>query len=112
MTSSAQYSALTRLLTHNTRVHQLEDLLLQLPMPPEAAAVNGVARSLRFDYEYECEQDKTTQTRSPTCRMTSTRKYGPAWWLAGSPCPAAWTTWTGFNRQPTTDTGARTPGPG
>ena len=57
MTSSAQYSALTRLLTHNTRVHQLEDLLLQLPMPPEAAAVNGVARSLRFDYEYECEQD-------------------------------------------------------
>ena len=59
MTSSAQYSALTRLLTHNTRVHQLEDLLLQLPMPPEAAAVSDVARSVRFDYEYEyeCEQD-------------------------------------------------------
>ncbi len=59
MTSSAQYSALTRLLTHNTRVHQLEDLLLQLPMPPEAAVVSDVARSVRFDYEYEyeCEQD-------------------------------------------------------
>ena len=59
MTSSAQYSALTRLLTHNTRVHQLEDLLLQLPMPPEAAVVSDVAPSVRFDYEYEyeCEQD-------------------------------------------------------
>ena len=33
MNNSAQYSALTRLLTHNNKVHQLEDLLLQLPAP-------------------------------------------------------------------------------
>lgn len=33
MTSSAQYSALARLLSHNTRVHELEDLLLRLPVP-------------------------------------------------------------------------------
>ena len=33
MTTNAQYSALTRLLTHNNRVHQLEDLLLQMPAP-------------------------------------------------------------------------------
>ena len=33
MNNSAQYSALTRLLTHNNKVHQLEDLLLQLPTP-------------------------------------------------------------------------------
>lgn len=31
MNSSAQYSALTRLLSHNTRVYQLEELLRQLP---------------------------------------------------------------------------------
>lgn len=32
MPSSAQVSALTRLLSHNTRVHELEDLLLRLPL--------------------------------------------------------------------------------
>ena len=37
MTTNAQYSALTRLLTHNNRVHQLEDLLLQMPAPVGAA---------------------------------------------------------------------------
>ena len=36
MPSNAQYSALTRLLSHNTRVHELEDLLLRLPLPEEA----------------------------------------------------------------------------
>lgn len=38
MNSSAQYSALTRLLNHNTRVYQLEDLLRQLPTPVAVAA--------------------------------------------------------------------------
>ena len=37
MPSNAQYSALTRLLSHNTRVHQMEDLLLNLPVPEESA---------------------------------------------------------------------------
>ena len=37
MPSSAQYSALTRLLSHNTRVHELEDLLLRLPLPEETS---------------------------------------------------------------------------
>ncbi|CAI8051898.1 hypothetical protein GBAR_LOCUS28397 [Geodia barretti] len=37
MANSAQYSALTRLLSHNTRVHELEDLLLRLPITEEMA---------------------------------------------------------------------------
>ena len=37
MATSAQYSALSRLLSHNTRVHELEDLLLQLPVTEEMA---------------------------------------------------------------------------
>lgn len=37
MPSNAQYSALTRLLSHNTRVHELEDLLLRLPIPEEVS---------------------------------------------------------------------------
>ena len=41
MNSSAQYSALTRLLNHNTKVHQLEELLAQLPTPVGAAAQEG-----------------------------------------------------------------------
>lgn len=41
MNSSAQYSALTRLLSHNTRVHQLDDLLRQLPTPVAVAAPAG-----------------------------------------------------------------------
>ncbi|MYC28638.1 MAG: hypothetical protein F4X65_00900 [Chloroflexi bacterium] len=40
MPSHAQYSALTRLLSHNTRVHELEDLLLRLPLPEEVAESN------------------------------------------------------------------------
>ena len=36
MPSNAQYAALTRLLSHNTRVHELEDLLLGLPVPEDA----------------------------------------------------------------------------
>ena len=41
MNSSAQYSALTRLLDHNTKVHQLEDLLRQMPTPAMAGAAVG-----------------------------------------------------------------------
>ena len=37
MATSAQYSALSRLLSHNTRVHELEDLLLRLPVTDEMA---------------------------------------------------------------------------
>lgn len=40
MPSSAQYSALTRLLSHNTRVHELEDLLLRLPLPQEGICLD------------------------------------------------------------------------
>ncbi len=35
MATQAQYSALTRLLSHNTRTHELEDLLLRLPLPED-----------------------------------------------------------------------------
>ena len=38
MPSSAQVSALTRLLSHNTRVHELEDLLLRLPVSEDMVA--------------------------------------------------------------------------
>ena len=41
MPSSAQYSALTRLLSHNTRVHELEDLLLRLPLPEEVTRLDA-----------------------------------------------------------------------
>jgi len=50
MPSSAQVSALTRLLSHNTRVHELEDLLLRLPISEEMVA--GDEDSL----DIECEQ--------------------------------------------------------
>ncbi len=40
MNKSAQYSALTRLLTHNNKVHQLEDLLLRLPAPLAAGSAS------------------------------------------------------------------------
>ncbi len=43
MNSSAQYSALTRLLNHNTKVHQLEELLARLPTPVGAAVQEGGA---------------------------------------------------------------------
>jgi hypothetical protein len=50
MTSSAQYSALTRLLCHNTRVHELEDLLLRLPLPEEETCRDE--DSLHLEYEH------------------------------------------------------------
>ena len=49
MPSSAQVSALTRLLSHNTRVHELEDLLLRLPITEEM--VTEDEDSLDIEYE-------------------------------------------------------------
>lgn len=49
MPTSAQYSALTRLLCLNTKVHELEDLLLRLPLSED---------DMRPDYDsldLECE---------------------------------------------------------
>ncbi len=52
MTSSAQYSALTRLLTHNNRVHQLEDLLLQMPAPIAVAATGGASPDVSSQIDF------------------------------------------------------------
>ncbi len=49
MPTNAQYAALTRLLSHNTRVHELEDLLLSLPVPEEVVEMDE--DSLAFEYE-------------------------------------------------------------
>ncbi len=57
MTTSAQYSALTRLLTHNNRVHQLEDLLLQLPTPVAVAAAGGDSPDFSAEFDYDRDAD-------------------------------------------------------
>ena len=49
MPTSAQYSALTRLLCHNTRVHELEDLLFRLPIPGDNVCLDEDS----LDLEYE-----------------------------------------------------------
>ncbi len=68
MTSSAQYSALTRLLTHNNRVHQLEDLLLQMPAPVAVAAVGGaspdVSSQLDFNPIADLQEDIDKEVRA------------------------------------------------
>jgi hypothetical protein len=52
MSSSVQYAALARLLTHNNRVHDLEEMLNQMPVtfdgtelddPPEGLPINPFA---------------------------------------------------------------------
>ena len=50
MPSSAQYSALTRLLCHNTRVHELEELLFRLPIPEDDIPLDE--DSLDLEYEH------------------------------------------------------------
>ena len=50
MPSSAQYSALTRLLCHNNKVHEMEDLLLRLPMPDEEICRDGDSLSLEVEH--------------------------------------------------------------
>ncbi len=50
MPSTAQYSALTRLLCHNTKVHELEDLLLRLPVPEDDIVLDE--ESLELEYEH------------------------------------------------------------
>ena len=49
MPTSAQYSALTRLLCHNTKVHELEDLLLRLPIREDELCLDEDS----LDLEYE-----------------------------------------------------------
>ena len=50
MPSTAQYSALTRLLCHNTKVHELENLLLRLPVPEDDIVLDE--ESLELEYEH------------------------------------------------------------
>ncbi len=50
MPSSAQYSALTRLLCHNTRVHELEDLLLRLPLPEDDICQDDESLNLYYEH--------------------------------------------------------------
>jgi hypothetical protein len=57
MTTNAQYSALTRLLTHNNRVHQLEDLLLQMPAPIGKAGKAKVAADWNESRAFRVELD-------------------------------------------------------
>lgn len=68
MTSSAQYSALTRLLTHNNRVHQLEDLLRQMPAPVATAAAGGaspeVGSQIDFNPIADLQEDIDKEVRA------------------------------------------------
>ena len=55
MPSSAQYTALTRLLNHNTRVHEMEELLLRLPVTEDMICDDDALwdmDSLSIDYEH------------------------------------------------------------
>ncbi len=70
MNSSVQYSALTRLLTLNNRVHDLEEMLLQMPVYLLEVDEDGNGSdkvSLNPFAELQDERDRESRASLVTC---------------------------------------------
>ena len=77
MNSSVQYAALARLLTHNNRVHDLEDMLNRMQLPlgeteyhklPEDLQVNPIA-------ELQDEMDREVRASLVHCWLAMPEPY-------------------------------------
>ncbi len=70
MNSSVQYSALTRLLTQNNRVHDLEEMLRQMPVHLLEVDEDGAGSdeiSLNPFAELQDERDREARASLVTC---------------------------------------------
>ncbi len=70
MSISVQYAALARLLTHNNRVHDLDELMRQMPLPQEYPQQEDVEyEDLPFNpfADLQNEMDQEVRASLVTC---------------------------------------------
>ena len=77
MNSSVQYAALARLLTHNNRVHDLEEMLNRLQLPVGEAEYNELPQGLRVNplAELQDEMDREVRASLVHCWLAMPEPY-------------------------------------
>ena len=69
MSSSVQYAALARLLTHNNRVHDLEEMLNRMPVPSGDTELADLPQGLQINpfADLQDEMDREVRTSLVHC---------------------------------------------
>jgi hypothetical protein len=69
MNSSVQYAALARLLSHNNRVHDLEDMLNRMPVSPAMISAVDSAEEVEVNpfADLQNEMDREVRTSLVHC---------------------------------------------
>jgi hypothetical protein len=77
MNSSVQYAALARLLTHNNRVHDLEEMLNRLQLPVGDAEYDELPEGLRVNplAELQDEMDREVRASLVHCWLAMPEPY-------------------------------------
>ena len=77
MNSSVQYAALARLLTHNNRVHDLEEMLNRLQLPVGEAEYDELPEGLRVNplAELQDEMDREVRASLVHCWLAMPEPY-------------------------------------
>ena len=77
MSSSVQYAALARLLTHNNRVHDLEEMLNRMQLPVGKTEDDGLAEDLQVNpiAELQDEMDREVRASLVHCWLAMPEPY-------------------------------------
>lgn len=77
MNSSVQYAALARLLTHNNRVHDLEEMLNRMQLPMAEPEYDELPEGLRVNpfAELQDEMDREVRTSLVHCWLAMPDDY-------------------------------------
>jgi hypothetical protein len=77
MSSSVQYAALARLLTHNNRVHDLEEMLNRMQVPVGKTEYDGLSEDLEVNpfAELQDEMDREVRASLVHCWLAMPAPY-------------------------------------
>jgi hypothetical protein len=77
MSSSVQYAALARLLTHNNRVHDLEEMLNRMPVPASETEYDGPPEDLGANpfADLQDEMDREVRASLVHCWLAMPEPY-------------------------------------
>jgi hypothetical protein len=77
MSSSVQYAALARLLTHNNRVHDLEEMLNRTPVPVGKTEYDGLPEDLDANpfADLQDEMDREVRASLVHCWLAMPEPY-------------------------------------
>jgi hypothetical protein len=77
MSSSVQYAALARLLTHNNRVHDLEEMLNRMQVPVSETEYDGLPEDLDVNpfADLQDEMDREVRASLVHCWLAMPEPY-------------------------------------